>query len=147
MDTAGLYYMVNARGRGSAGNNAPNAAPNVDDESMCEAMDRLEDGMDADLYRKGVIRNNTNPKCRNKGPRPTDKDQKLWAPFLYFVNSVAGSLVAMMHKLGMYRLRINYGVFQISQYLFDNATSTLADLIHQGDGASAARYYTSYQCR
>lgn len=85
--------------------------------------------------------------CRAQGPRPSDKDQKLWAPLLYFTHSIAGTLVAMMHKLGTYRLRINYGVLQVSQFLYDNVTSTLNCLIDKEDESAASRYFSSYKCR
>ena len=84
---------------------------------------------------------------RLQGPRPTDQDQKLWAPFMYFTHSVAGTLVAMMHKLGMYRLRINYGVTSVTQYLYDYVTSTLECLIDKDDKPAVARFFNSYKCR
>ena len=84
---------------------------------------------------------------RGQGPRPSDKDQKLWAPFLYFTNSVAGTLVAMMHKLGMYRLRINYGVMDVSQYLYDCVASTLNCLIDKDEESAVPRYFNCIKSR
>lgn len=52
-----------------------------------------------------------------------------------------------MHKLGMYRLRINYGVAQVAQYLYDNVTATLKCLIDKDDESAASRYFNSYKCR
>lgn len=74
-----------------------------------------------------------------QGPRPTDQDQKMWAPLLYFVHSVAGTMIAMMHKLGMFKLRISYGVKMISDYLCDFENATLACLIDAVDDTSASR--------
>lgn len=66
---------------------------------------------------------------------------------MYFVHSVAGSMISMMHKLGMFRLRINYGVKAISDYLFHYEMSTLGCLIDSQDENNASRYYESFQCR
>ena len=52
---------------------------------------------------------------------------------LYFVHSVAGTMVAMMHKLGMYRLRINYGTKAVSDYLFNYECDGLACLVDDVD--------------
>lgn len=82
-----------------------------------------------------------------QGPRPNDKEQKLWAPFMYFVHSVAGSMIAMMHKLGMFRLRINYGVADVSNYLKEFLQSTLACFIDGDDENHVNRYYQACQCR
>jgi hypothetical protein len=159
-DTEGLYYMLDKDSNGADGAGA-------DAKNMRKLMDKFEDGMDMDLFRRGVMRNNAGTKCNSKvcafllcvyvlfmpnqcfvqGPRPGDKDQKLWAPFLYFTHSVAGTLVAMMHKLGMYRLRINYGVVSVTQYLYDYVTSTLKDFIDKDDESAASRYFSSYKCR
>jgi hypothetical protein len=110
-------------------------------------LEEFEDGMDVELFRKGVVRSNTNPKCKNKGPRPTDKDQKQWAPLHYFVHSVAGTVISMMNKLGMFKLRINYGFKSVSDYLFHYVMSTLGCFIDSSDENNASRYYESYQCR
>ena len=67
-----------------------------------------------------------------KGPRPTDEDQKLWAPLLYFTHAVAGNMVAMMHKLGMFKLRIGYGVKKVSDMLYNYETTYLACIIEDG---------------
>jgi hypothetical protein len=75
------------------------------------------------------------------------QDQKKWAPLLYFVHSVAGTVIAMMHKLGMFKLRISYGVKMISDYLNTFETQTLRCFINDVDEANASRYYESFQCR
>lgn len=75
------------------------------------------------------------------------QDQKQWAPLLYFVHSVAGTVVGMMHKLGMFKLRINYGVKMISDYLYGFELTSLRCFINDGDEANASRYYESFQCR
>ena len=85
--------------------------------------------------------------CIPQGPRPTDEDQALWAPMTYFVHSVAGTMIAMMHKLGMFRLRINYGVKAMSDYLFNFECDALACLVDKEDVANQSRYFESYQCR
>lgn len=74
-----------------------------------------------------------------QGPRPSDKDQKQWAPLLYFVHSVAGTVIAMMNKMGTFKLRINYGVKSVSDYLFNYVTSTLGCFIDTGDENNASR--------
>lgn len=66
---------------------------------------------------------------------------------LYFVHSVAGTMVAMMHKLGMYRLRINYGVKAMSDYLFNFECEALACFVDKEDTPNQSRYFESYQCR
>ncbi len=53
----------------------------------------------------------------------------------------------MMHKLGMFKLRINYGVKAVSDFLFHHEMSTLGCLIDSHDENNASRYYESYQCR
>ena len=35
-------------------------------KNMQKKMDKLEDGMDADLFRQGVMRKNMGTKCRSK---------------------------------------------------------------------------------
>ncbi len=82
-----------------------------------------------------------------QGPRPSDKDQKEWAPFLYFVHAVAGSIIAMMHKMGMIRLRTNYGVRSALDYMCDHVMSTLLCLIVAEDIRNASRYRMSSICR
>ncbi len=52
-----------------------------------------------------------------------------------------------MHKMGLYRLRINYGVVQITQYLYNFASSTLECLIDKEDKPAVARFFNSYKCR
>lgn len=84
---------------------------------------------------------------RNKGPRPTDEDQKLWAPLLYFVHAVSGNMVAMMHKLGMFKLRISYAVKKVSDKLYHHETNALKCLIAEEDMPNVSRYYESVQCR
>ena len=79
-------------------------------------------------------------KTRSKGPKPTDQDQKEWAPFVYFVHAVAGSIIAMMHKMGMYRLRINYGVESVLTYLGNHILATLDRLISPDDERCSSRY-------
>lgn len=85
-----------------------------------DPIQMLEEEMDIDIHllRKGVVQKNRNIKGKNKGPRPTDQDQKQWAPLLYFVHSVAGTVISMMHKLGMFKLRISYGIKMVSDYLY-----------------------------
>lgn len=78
--------------------------------------------------------------CIKQGPKPDDQDKKEWAPFLYFVHAVAGSIVAMMHKMGMYRLRINYGVRVVLDYLVDHMLATLKCLISTEDERCSPRY-------
>ena len=56
-------------------------------------------------------------------------------------------MIAMMHKLGMYRLRINYGVKAVSDYLFNFECDTLACLVDKDDVPNQSRYFESYQCR
>lgn len=82
-----------------------------------------------------------------QGPRPTDEDQKLWAPLLYFTHAVAGNMVAMMHKLGMFKLRIGYGVKKVSDMLYNYETTYLACIIEDGALADVSRYYEAVQCR
>lgn len=89
----------------------------------------------------------TRPGCGAQGPRPTNEDQKLWAPLLYFVHSVAGTMVAMMHKLGMYRLRINYGVKAISDLLFNFECEELACLVDKEDVPHQTRCERSHMLR
>ena len=86
-------------------------------------------------------------KTRSKGPEPTDQDQKEWAPFLYFTHAVAGSIVAMMHKMGNFRLRINYGYKMVIHYLADNVLATLAPLIDAADERCFSRYKATAICR
>lgn len=62
VDTVGLHYMLAA----NRSNNNPAAVAEPDSQTMREAMEGLEHGMDADLFRRGVVRKNSNPKCRNK---------------------------------------------------------------------------------
>jgi hypothetical protein len=76
-----------------------------------------------------------------------DQDQKEWAPLLYFVHAVAGSVVAMMHKMGMYRLRINYGVKEVLDYLCNHITATLSCMIATQDERNSPRYRSTSQCR
>ena len=66
---------------------------------------------------------------------------------LYFVHSVAGTMIAMMHKLGMFRLRINYGTKAVSDYLFNFECEALACLVDKEDTPNQSRYFESYQCR
>jgi hypothetical protein len=63
------------------------------------------------------------------------------------VHSVAGTVIAMMNKLGTFKLQINYGVKSVSDYLFHYVTSTLSSFIDTGDEDHSSRYYESYQCR
>ena len=56
-------------------------------------------------------------------------------------------MISMMHKLGMFKLRINYGVKMISDYLFNFANQTLDCFVDSNDEANASRYYESNQCR
>ena len=53
----------------------------------------------------------------------------------------------MMNKLGTFRLRINYGVKDVSDYLFRHVMATLGCFIDPGEENNASRYYESYQCR
>lgn len=53
----------------------------------------------------------------------------------------------MMHKLGMFKLRISYGVKMISDYLYNFETVSLACFMDATDEANASRYYESFQCR
>lgn len=106
----------------------------------------LEDGVDKTM-RKGVVRTNASSKSKAKGPKPTDEDQREWAPLHYFVNGVAGSVVAMMNKMGFYKLRINYGVKDVSLYLYNHIIATLRCFFDSADEVNASRYYESYQCR
>ena len=82
-----------------------------------------------------------------QGPEPNDQDQKEWAPFLYFTHAVAGSMIAMMHKLGMFRLRINYGVKAVLDHLCDHILVTLHCLITSDDERNSSRYRMGATCR
>ena len=119
----------------------------IDTKTLQRVMKEMEDGMDARLFRRGVVRSDANPKCKNKGPRPGSKDQKLWAPLNYFVHSVSGTIIAMMHKLGMFRLQINYGVAMVSRYLYDHVSTTLKCFMDENDQTYSGRYYQCYRCR
>jgi hypothetical protein len=82
-----------------------------------------------------------------QGVRPSHLDQQQWAPLLYVVHSVAGTVIAMMNKLGLFKLEINYGVQSASVYLYNHELSTLKCFIDTNDEQNASRYYESYQCR
>jgi hypothetical protein len=125
LDHEGLVYLASRGSSSSSSNKDP--------------VEVLESSMDSEKSRKGVVRNNKNQKTRSKGPRPTDQDQKEWAPLMYFVHAVAGSIVAMMHKLGMFRLRINYGVKSVLEHLFDHILVTLNCLISSDDERNSSR--------
>jgi hypothetical protein len=176
LDMEGLLYSINGIGSRLGVTDASDAPTGKRKLSMEDA----EDGMEGGMFRRGVVRSNANPKCKNKvgkfyfiflpkffgrqilfyiftklfidemvlqGPRPSDKDQKQWAPLMYFVHSVAGTVIAMMNKMGTFKLLINYGVKSVSDYLFNYVTSTLGCFIDTGDENNASRYYESYQCR
>ena len=53
-DTTGLYYMVE------------DSSSSARSRDMQKKMDKLEDGMDAELFRKGVMRKNLGTKCISK---------------------------------------------------------------------------------
>ncbi len=57
-DTAGLFYMLD--------DDDENGSSSRQTQNMQKRMERLEDGMDADLFRKGVMRKNLATKCRSK---------------------------------------------------------------------------------
>ena len=108
--------------------------------SSADPIDQMETNMDGTSCRKGVVRSNKDSKMRNRGPKPNDQEQKEWAPFIYFVHAVAGSIVAMMHKMGMIRLRLNYGVKSILEHLCNHVGETLACLIVADDERNSSRY-------
>lgn len=133
VDVEGMLYL-STRGRNSGfGGGDP--------------LEEMENRMDCDVVRKGVVRWNKDQKTRSKGPSPSDQDQKDWAPFLYFVHAVAGTIIAMMHKMGMFRLRINYGVKMVINYLADHLLSTLSCLIVAEDERGSSRYRSACICR
>lgn len=165
-DVEGLHYMTRLRERlrgqhkqqqqqRSAAQARAAASVENDEEDAGfthKALEKMlaeyEDEMENEYcLRKGIVRSSTNPKCRNKGPRPSHDDLKTWAPLHYFVHAAAGNLVGMMHKMGMYRLRINYGVSSVARYLFDYITSTLECFVEDTDHNASGRYYDSYRCR
>jgi hypothetical protein len=145
MDKDGLRYMAaSAAGPAARTQRGARGDSPVTLQGIIESM---EDGMDAGVQRKGVVRTSNSSKCRNKGPRPSDKDQQMWAPMHYFVHSVAGTVIAMMHKLGMISLEIDYGVASVSRYLYDYAVSTLGCLMDSNDETYAGRYFDCYKTR
>ncbi len=60
---------------------------------------------------------------------------------------MAGTVIALMNKLGLFSLEINYGIRSVSHYLRGHELSTLSDFIDGDDLSNASRYYDSYQCR
>ena len=58
-DTEGLYYMLDKPSNSST--NDPALSRNVK-----KMMEKFENGMDADLFRSGVMRNGTGSKCKSK---------------------------------------------------------------------------------
>lgn len=122
------------------------AAPSSSRRRARQGGGGLEDGVDRTM-RKGVVRTNASSKSKAKGPKPTDEDQREWAPLHYFVNAVSGSVVAMMNKMGFYKLRINYGVKDVSLYMYNHIIATLRCFFDSADEVNASRYYESYQCR
>ena len=58
-DTEGLYYMLDKPSASST--NDPAMLKNVK-----KMMEKFENGMDADLFRSGVMRNSTGSKCKSK---------------------------------------------------------------------------------
>lgn len=76
---------------------------------------------------------------RTQGPQPEDQDQKLWAPLNYYVFSVSGNVVGLIHKVGAINLRINYGVKSIVDFMGKFIDSTLTSLIDNKDKGNASR--------
>ena len=64
VDLEGLYYMTASSNRST--HHALGASGERDPTSMKDVMEALEEGMDIEIFRRGVVRSNTNPKCRNK---------------------------------------------------------------------------------
>lgn len=65
-----------------------------------DAFEEAEEGEDRNELRRGIISTSVNQKDKKKGDKPSDEDQKLWAPMNYFCFWTAGINVAMMNKMG-----------------------------------------------
>ncbi len=120
----------------------------ISEKDMEKILANFEDEMERDYcLRQRILRNSQNSKCSNKGPRPTHEDLKKWAPAHFFVHAASGNLAGLMHKMGMFRMRINYGVASVSRYLFDYLKSTLKSFMNDVDQNAAGRYFESIRCR
>ena len=120
----------------------------LSDKDMDKVLAAFEDEMENEYcLRKRILRNSQNPKCSNKGPRPSHEDLKKWAPFHSSVHSAAGNFMGLMHKAGMYLLRINYGVAAVSRFTFDFMSEALKCLMNEEDMNAKGRYWESSRTR
>ena len=88
---------------------------------------------------QGVIRCNPDLKYKTKGPTPSDQDQALWAPLSYFTYTIAGNVIALMNKMGVFKLSINYGVNSVADYLSKYINTTIVSFIDSEDQTNASR--------
>lgn len=108
---------------------------------------KIQEVTDRNVLRRGIISTAVNQKDKKKGDKPTDMDQKLWAPLHYFCYWTAGISVGMMNKMGSWNMLVDYGFRGVSDYLYHYEISTLQCIISEIDLSNASRYYESYMCR
>jgi hypothetical protein len=68
-DMEGLLYRVNGLGNRVGATDTTSSDhqnPQHAGKKNSKTMEEFEDGMDSELFRGGVVRSNTNPKCKNK---------------------------------------------------------------------------------
>lgn len=136
VDKEGLRYRAaNARYQPSGG-----AATAGGVMGPPKTLEEVENRMDGRAVRKGVVRCNPDLQYKTKGPQPSDKEQMLWAPLTYFVYSVAGNVVVLMNKMGMFKLSINYGVKTVCDYLCKYVNSSLQCFVSPEDQTNSSRY-------
>lgn len=113
-----------------------------------EADDFMDtENVDSNQLHGGGINSDSNSASRMKGNTPDEKTQKEWAPFAYFVPSVAGTAVALSNKLASWRLPINYAVKNVIDYNFSIIDQHFKCLMSTDDSRNLSRYLENLKCR
>ena len=68
-----------------------------------------------------------------KGPPMTMIHKKLWAPYSYFVQTVAGTTVALSNKLGIWEIPINYNCQSIIDMCYSRICKSFKTFIDSTD--------------
>jgi hypothetical protein len=75
-----------------------------------------------------------------KGPPMTAIQKKLWAPYSYFVMSIAGNSVALSNKLGVWEIPVNYASQSIIDMCYSRVCKSFKTFLDSTDQGNTPRY-------
>lgn len=113
-------------------------------EGEADVFEQREACHDRGDLRTGIVSKSRNFRTKQKGSKPADRDQEMWAPFHYFSTWGAGVLVGFPNKLGWWTMRLDPGVEAVLTYLCKFAMASLTDFFSGDKVNNNSRYFDSF---